>query len=142
MFTPAQQSKYRPLVQAAWKAYTEASGIDPKDKPAREAWYESELKTAIGMKSTVSADPGFDFDLAMAHFEGLADAGFHWRGGLRKSIFERIKRVSKHPSATPEYCESIIRQARRLNYTPKLETLHKNDFITIIRGLKLDRARR
>ena len=142
MFTPGQQSKYRPLVTEAWRNHRDANGIDPKDKVARENWYQRELKNCIGLTTTTQADPGFDFDIAIAHFEGLADAGFYWRGRLRQSLFERLKKVSRHKTATPEYCEALIKHARKLHYTPKLETLNKNDLILILRALKLDAARR
>ena len=142
MFTPGQQKRYRPLVDAAWISQAEANGLEKKDKPTRLAWYQSELKKSIGLDSTVNADPGFDFDIAIAHFEGLADAGFYWRGRLRKSLFDRIVKVSRHKTATPEYCEAIIKQARHLDYTPRLESLNKDELILIIRALKQSDRRR
>jgi hypothetical protein len=71
-FSRAQQSKYRPMVTAAWTAHCAREGLDVGDKGAREAWYRKQLLECVGEYTTKALDQTDDFDQVMLHFAQVA----------------------------------------------------------------------
>ena len=152
-FTKAQQGKFRPLVERAWQHHARSSGIDPKSAPARRAWYESELARATGFLSTNALDHGRDFDVAIAHFERLADDGStYWQqraeaGDLRRvlfNVFGKSSPVIEGVQVDAAYLRGIARQALQLDHLPRLQDLRKTDLNTVTRAVAIHarRARR
>ena len=72
MLTRPQQSKYRPLVQRAWRAHCEQTGCSPVADGAYETWYREQLLEACGVYTSKQASPTKDFDALMAHFAQIA----------------------------------------------------------------------
>lgn len=72
MFSKPQQSKYRPLVQRAWRAECARSGVNPAADGAYETWYRRQLIEVCGIYTTKQANKTKDFDALMAHFGALA----------------------------------------------------------------------
>lgn len=72
MLTRPQQSKYRPLVQRAWRAHCEQTGCSPAADGAYETWYREQLLEACGVYTSKQASPTKDFDALMAHFAQIA----------------------------------------------------------------------
>lgn len=72
MFTPGQQSKYRPLVERAWQAHCLRTGQNPDVDSAHETWYRQQLMDACGIYSTRQANPVQDYDVISLHFAEIA----------------------------------------------------------------------
>ncbi|EDY16723.1 hypothetical protein CfE428DRAFT_5836 [Chthoniobacter flavus Ellin428] len=77
-FSRRQQPEFRVLVPLAWVAHCRREGLARTLKVDRD-WYERELCVATGQASTKECNAGRDYDLAMAHFEGLAGVGIKWQ---------------------------------------------------------------
>lgn len=150
-FTPAQQGKFRPLVEAAWLGHAAREGLDPKCGKLRRAWYESELLHSVGVNSTIPLDHGRDFDCAMAHFEALADDGStYWQARAENGDLRRILHNVFSPGdpcqidghqVTAAYCSAIAMQSFRLSSPPALRTLKKTQLNAITRALSIHRRR-
>lgn len=149
-FTRAQQGRYRPLLDDAWKAAARDSGVDPKDKPARESWYRRLLAETVGLTSTVACDAGRDFDIIMARLEEIADTGTYWQHRAETGDFNRIcwvvfkkePRILDGQPVTLAYVCGIAKQALRLPAPPALRTLSKGHLKILTTALAIHRRRR
>jgi len=74
MLTPAQQAIYRPLVKRAWLAHCRQTGTAPNNRPAYDAWYRDQVHGAVGLWSTIEADPARDYSKLIDRFLVLVGA--------------------------------------------------------------------
>lgn len=79
MITPAQRSKFFPLMHAAWSLHLDQTG-QPDNHEQREAWYREEVAAACasaglgeGIRSIKDVDPVAGYDAVMLHFAILAE---------------------------------------------------------------------
>jgi hypothetical protein len=138
-FSKGQQPEFRMLVKAAWRAYALQESLDPGTKPDR-GWYERELEFATGRSSTTECNAGRDYDLAMAHFEGVAGTGIKWQmkvhtGDAKRLLYELQKAVGEH-DIDEDYLRGIARRMLRLERLPALETLTRDELIRILGEVK------
>lgn len=147
-FTRPQQAKYRPLVDQAWRACAHPSAV--ADKTARRQWYEHQLLTVVGVRSTIPLNRGRDYDVLMAHFESLADDGTtYWQQRAETGDANRILHAVFKGGApyigtetiTPHYLRGIAKQLLRLDHLPHLRTLKQRDLNAITRALAIHRKR-
>jgi hypothetical protein len=91
-FSRAQQPLWQALKAAAWLARCKREGWPLTLKIDRD-WYEQELFHATGKTSSTDCDAGRDYNLAMAHFEGLAGTGIRWQMRLYDQDVKRMMQV-------------------------------------------------
>jgi hypothetical protein len=150
-FTKSQQGKFRPVVERAWQHHARSAGIDPKSPQIRRAWYEDQLLRSTGFTSTNGLDHGRDFDVAIAHFERLADDGeTYWQnraesGDLRRvlwNVFGKSRPEIDGEPVTLPYLQAIAQQMLRLDAPPLLRDLRKTDLNGLTRALSIYARRR
>lgn len=144
-FSRSQQPEFRRLVRAAFAA----SALPAAQQ---RAWYEAELLACVGVSSTVPLDRGRDYDVAMAHFEALADNGqTTWQHRAETGDHRRICHAVFGPAeswaidgvpVTSAYLSGIARQALQLDHSPALRTLDKPSLAAVVRSLSIHLRRR
>lgn len=73
MLQPWQQAEFRPLVARAWQAQCEATGRNPKNRQARDAWYREQLWAAAHISSSKAAGLA-EFNLLIRWFSAQTSA--------------------------------------------------------------------
>jgi len=138
-FSRAQQPAFRKLVKAAWVAVCKAEGRAATAAPDR-SWYEQELFYATDQTSTTELNAGRDYDLAMAHFEGLAGASIEWQmrvhSGDAKRLFHTLAEVTREHDIDEDYLRAIARRMLRVDYLPALADLTRPQLILILGEVK------
>ena len=146
-FTPGQQRKYRPLVEAAWTKHCElerlpASPADDDNKAFR-SWYEEELQEATGKPSTTFCDRKRDFTRAMAHFEAIVSESIYWQcrlyGEDARRIAWNIREICSANEVDEEYMRAMARRMLRLGNDcplPALEAMDYEQLVIIMGELK------
>lgn len=150
-FTKPQQGRYRKLVESAWQTHARREALDPKSAPLRRAWYEDQLRTCVGYSSTVPCDQSRDFDVAIAHFEYLADNGeTYWQQRAQAGDIRRIlhivfpgnaPRIIAGQTIDAAYCLAIAEQMYQTEFPGGLRTLRKDQIKEIIRRLMIHKKR-
>lgn len=138
-FSRAQQPEWQELIAAAWRAHCTHEGIELTKKPDR-SWYEQELFLATGQTSTSDCNAGRDYDLAMAHFEGLAGVGIKWQmrvhsGDAKRLLHELRAEVDAH-DIDEDYLRGVARRRLRLDELPALETISRENLVLILGEVK------
>jgi hypothetical protein len=138
-FSRAQQPAFRKLVKEAWIAVCKAEGRAAAAAPDR-CWYEQELYLAVGQTSTTECNAGRDYDLAMAHFEGLAGAGIAWQmrvhSGDAKRLLHELSEVTHAHDIDEDYLRSVARRMLRTEHLPELAHLSRPQLILILGEMK------
>lgn len=133
-FSRAQQPAFRAMVAAAWKA-TGGAGAKPD-----RGWYEAELETATGYRSTADCNAGRDYDFAMARFEEIGGASIEWQmrafQGDAKRIAHSLRKLCADHEGDEAYMRRIARQALRLDVLPELHTLDADQLLVVLRACK------
>lgn len=108
MITPAQRTKFFPLMAAAWSLHLDQTG-QPDNHEQKEAWYREQISIACadaglgeGIRSIKDVDPVAGYDAVMLHFAILAEdhraAGYFAVAAerrYRKIIGDLIKTIAK-----------------------------------------------
>jgi hypothetical protein len=103
-FTRAQQGKYRPVVDAAWRRECELEGFAPNDRKARDRWYRRQLLAAADVYSTKQCNAVKDFDKVMLHFAIRAEDEY-WMKRLAQADERRVRHHLRRYMRDLEYLE-------------------------------------
>ncbi len=114
-FSRAQQGLFRPLLERAWAVECGVRGWTVGDKDAARDWYENEMETATGCRSSKQCNATTDFESAMAHFEIIEGASIEWQiqketGNERRIMFE-VKKSARDFECDRAYLIGIAKQA-------------------------------
>jgi hypothetical protein len=71
-FTPAQQGKYRPIVNRAWHVHCDRTSQAPNAPLAFRCWYEQQLMEVLGVPTTRNAGHKAQFEICMLWFAQIA----------------------------------------------------------------------
>lgn len=141
-FDRSHQGKYRPLVEAAWRADCSRSRANPADKVARERWYRAELLRAGGWHSSTECNNAEDFDALMLHFAQIA-GDWELVGWYSVSAERRynwlIRREMRRAGVDVAYVQAI---ARNMGVCRSWEDLDESQLRRILIALKLHNRRR
>ena len=107
MLTRPQQSKYRPLVQRAWRAHCTKTGCNPAADGAYETWYRQQLLAACGVYTTKQASPTRDFDSLMSHFGQIAGDNY-WVARTAQGDEIRLRHLIAKEQSTGKIADSYI----------------------------------
>jgi len=125
-FTRPQQGLFRPMVAKAWQSHCKGNALDARDKAAQDAWYRAELLTCLGRDTTKNADPGRDFELAMAHFETFIFGELYWNlrimQGDTRRIVHAIQKTCEQYDFDDAYARAVA--ARVLKWEGHLTSLN------------------
>jgi|GEM_PF-1523260 len=147
-FTPGQQGHYRPVVQAAWDRHCQLARLpeSPADKKTNRTfrlWYEDELESATGKRSTEHCDRKRDFTHAIAHFEAIAENSIFWQtrlyGDDARRIAWNIREIVRANEVEEDYMRGMARRMLRLADDcplPTLDQMEYEDLIIIMGELK------
>lgn len=157
-FTPGQQGRFRPLVEQAWRAHSERYGrtttgsLFPTDdsKAAQKAeqaafrqWYEDELESCTGNRTTAACDRRRDFETVMAHFEQIAGNSIYWTtrvyGADARRVAWNIQEICRSNEVDEDYMRGMARRMLRLDETsplPALEQMTYQQLVIIMGELK------
>lgn len=143
-FTTAQQVIYRPLVDAAWKAFCRQTNTDPKDKATRREWYQLHLEAATGKTTTTACNRTGDFEEAMKEFEAEGGTSIYWQtrnggdaGQLRRAR-HALQEFCREHEVEDHYIAGI---ARQMFDCADLERLKPRQIRDVIIALKLQLVR-
>ena len=113
------------MVKRAWLKHAAGNDLNPSDRAAQDAWYRAELAECLGRDTTKDADPGRDFEAAMAHFEVFVGGEFYWnlrvhQGDCRRLQFA-IRQICERWDIDDQYARATA--ARVLKWEGRLESL-------------------
>lgn len=116
MLTRPQQSKYRPLVQRAWRSHCEQTGCSPAADGAYETWYRQQLVDSCGIYTTKQASPTKDFDALMAHFAQIA-GDIYWIERAAQGDEIRLRHLIRQEQVRGQISDDYINGiARNMGY--------------------------
>jgi hypothetical protein len=115
MLSGKQQAVYRPLVAEAWQKHCSASGIDPRNKAAKETWYRVQLVKACGCWTTKQVSDPESLDAVLMHFAVLAnnDRQIKWVAvsAQRRAIW-RLKQTMVRAGVGWAYVHAMFKRMR------------------------------
>jgi hypothetical protein len=157
-FTPAQQGLFRPLVEQAWRAHrqrfarttstaalfpSEAKAEHKAEQAAFRKWYEDELESCTGNRTTADCDRRRDFETLMAHFEQIVGDSIYWTqrvyGADARRVAWNIQEICRANEVDEDYMRGIARRMLRLDETaplPALEQMTYQQLVIIMGELK------